>query len=81
MAIFSRYIKVKSLQLFSCDRPREWNPAFYIDPRSSDNIPFWCKDDAEFHGVLTLMAVNRRSVCFPLRSREVVSTFTVSIVA
>jgi hypothetical protein len=81
MAIFGGYFDFECLQLFGGDRPGKWNGTFYVNPCGSDDIPFGIKDEGELHGVLTLMAVNRRSVNFPLRSRDVVSTVTVRIVA
>ena len=81
MAIFSRYLELERFQLLSGNRSRKRNLTLYVNPCGGDDIPFGIEDEGELHGVLTLIAVNRRSVNLPLRPREVVSTVTVRIVA
>lgn len=81
MAILCRYLELERFQLLSGNRSRNWNLTLYVNPCGGDDIPFGIEDERELHGVLTLIAVNRRSVNLPLRPREVVSTVTVRIVA
>lgn len=81
MAIFGRYLNLERFELLSGNRSRKRNRTLYVNPCGGDDIPFGIEDEGELHGVLTLIAVNRRSVNLPLRPREVVSTVTVRIVA
>ena len=81
MAILSRYLNLERFELLSGNRSRKRNLTLYVNPGGGDDIPFGIDDEGELHGVLTLIAVNRRSVNLPLSSRDVVSTVTVRIVA